>query len=71
MIEVKRKPNESVSSMLRRFSQLLQWDGKLERVKKMRFREKAKSKACRKKQALLRKAFREKKEYFKKIGLLK
>lgn len=40
MVEVKRKPNESVGSLLRRFNRFVQQSGVLLRAKKSRFREK-------------------------------
>lgn len=71
MIEVKRKPNEPISSMLRRFVEILKKEKKIERTKELRFRKKPKSKTIIKKEALRRKVNREKKEYLRKIGVQK
>ena len=40
MVEVKRKPNESVGSLMRRFNRFVQQSGVLLKAKKSRFREK-------------------------------
>ena len=40
MVEVKRKPNESIGSLLRRFNRFVQQSGVLVRAKKSQFREK-------------------------------
>ncbi|HEY4520269.1 MAG TPA: 30S ribosomal protein S21 [Candidatus Paceibacterota bacterium] len=40
MVDVKRKPNESVSSLLRRFNRIVQRSGVLLKAKKSQFREK-------------------------------
>lgn len=40
MVEVKRKPNESVGSLLRRFNRFVQQSGVLLKAKKSRFRQK-------------------------------
>ncbi len=71
MVEVKRKPKESIENLLRRFAQLLEEDGKLERAKKIRFREKPKSRERLKREALLRKAYEDKMRYLRKIGKIK
>lgn len=71
MIESKRKLGESTEAMLRRFNQLLKWDGKLQRVKEIKFKTPKKTKRIRKKEALFKINQRKKIEYLKKIGLLK
>lgn len=40
MVEVKRKPNESIGSLLRRFSRFVQQSGVLVKAKKSQFKEK-------------------------------
>lgn len=40
MVEVKRKPNESIGSLLRRFNRFVQQSGVLLKAKKSKFREK-------------------------------
>ncbi len=40
MVEVKRKPNESIGSLLRRFNRFVQQSGVLLKAKKSQFREK-------------------------------
>ncbi|MCX7779147.1 MAG: hypothetical protein N2259_02820 [Patescibacteria group bacterium] len=71
MVEVKRKSNEPISAMLRRFTEILKKEKKLERAKEIRFKQKPKSKERIKKEALLRKARQAQREYFKKLGILK
>jgi ribosomal protein S21 len=71
MIEVKRKPNESIEGMFRRFSELLKKEKILDRVREARFYQKAKGKFQRKKEALSRIKNQKRKRYLKKIGLLK
>ncbi len=68
MIEVKRKQNEPIANMLRRFNELLQKEGILELAKKKRFYEKKPNKRQRKKDALYRLAMKRKMEYLKKYG---
>lgn len=70
MVEVKRKPNESVSSMIRRFSELLQKEGVLEKAKEKMFYHKKKNKRQRKKEALMRLKYRAKMEYLRKYQKL-
>lgn len=40
MVEVKRKPNESIGGLLRRFNRFVQQSGVLVKAKKSQFREK-------------------------------
>lgn len=40
MVEVKRKPNESIGSLLRRFNRFVQQSGVLIKAKRSKFREK-------------------------------
>ncbi|OGN17685.1 MAG: 30S ribosomal protein S21 [Candidatus Yanofskybacteria bacterium RIFCSPHIGHO2_02_FULL_50_12] len=40
MVEVKRKPNESIGSMLRRFNRFVQQSGVLIKAKRSQFRQK-------------------------------
>ena len=70
-IEVKRRPNESVEGLLRRFRRRLQKSRILLRAKESRFHKKPKTKRECKVSALARKSSREKREYLKKIGKLK
>jgi len=71
MVEVKRKPNESVETMLRRFSELLKKERKLDEAKEKKFYVDKKSKSQIKKEALIRKKYQARKKYLKKIGILK
>lgn len=41
MVEVKRKPNESTGSLLRRFSRFVQQSGVLMRARKLQYRQKS------------------------------
>jgi len=69
-VEVKRKQNESVEGLLRRFSQRVLQSRVVFRAKAGRYRTKAKTKRQIKESALRRKYLREKRDYLQKIGQL-
>jgi ribosomal protein S21 len=69
-VEVKRKNNESVESMLRRFTKRVQQSGVVDRAKKARFFEPSKSKLRIREEAIRRKLMGERKEYLRKVGKL-
>ena len=71
MVEIKRKKGETFESFYRRFSKRLQQSGKLFLARKIRFREKQKSRNERKKTALFKMTERSKTEFLKKTGKLK
>lgn len=71
MFEVKRKPGESIESLIQRFKQGLQRGRILIKVKEGQFYQKGKSKREKKESALRRRKINEKKDYLKKIGKLK
>ncbi|MFA6096562.1 MAG: 30S ribosomal protein S21 [Candidatus Paceibacterota bacterium] len=70
MIEVKRKDNESVGSLLRRFSKKVQQSGLLIQARNSRFKEKTKSRTERRKSALRRNEIVSEKERLRKLGKL-
>jgi ribosomal protein S21 len=70
MIEVKRKDNESVGSLLRRFSKKIQQSGLLLQARSSRFQEKDKSRTERRKSALRRNQIVAQKEKDRKLGKL-
>ncbi len=70
-VEVKRKPKESVSGMLRRFSRKVQLSGILLSARKSRFQKSKKSKNLRRKKALYREGKKKERERMDKMGLLK
>jgi len=70
-IEVKRKPRESVSAMLRRFTRKVQLSGILLSARKARFQKSVRSKNLRKKDALYREKARKEREKMERLGLLK
>lgn len=70
MIEVKKKDNESVGSLLRRFSRKVQQSGLLLQARSVRFQEKEKSKTERRKSALRRNVIVAQKEKDRKLGKL-
>lgn len=70
MIEVKRKENESVGSLLRRFSKKVQQSGLLIQARNSRFKEKSKSRTERRKSALRRNQLVVEKERLRKLGKL-
>lgn len=70
MIEVKRKDNESVGSLLRRFSKKVQQSGLLIQARSSRFKEKVKSRTERRKSALRRNELVAEKNKLRKLGKL-
>jgi ribosomal protein S21 len=70
MIEVKKKDNESVGSLLRRFSRKVQQSGLLLQARSSRFQEKEKSRTERRKSALRRNVIVAQKEKDRKLGKL-
>ncbi len=70
MIEVKKKDNESVGSLLRRFSRKVQQSGLLLQARSVRFQEKTKSRTERRKSALRRNQIVAQKERDRKLGKL-
>lgn len=70
MIEVKKKDNESVGSLLRRFSRKVQQSGLLLQARSSRFQEKSKSRTERRKSALRRNVIVAQKEKDRKLGKL-
>ena len=53
MVEVKRKPNESIGSLMRRFNRFVQQSGVLLKAKSSRFREKKKTERKEKNAAIM------------------
>lgn len=70
MIEVKKKDNESVGSLLRRFSRKVQQSGLLLQARSSRFQEKSKSRTERRKSALRRNELSAQREKDRKLGKL-
>lgn len=68
MIEVRRKDNESLESMLRRFNKRMVQSGTLGSARKKRYFERNKSKLIQKETAIRKKHIKERREYLKKIG---
>ena len=69
-VEVKRKQNESVEGLLRRFSQRMLQSRVIFRAKETQYHTKPKTKRQIKQNALRRKYIRDKREYLQKIGQL-
>jgi ribosomal protein S21 len=67
-IEVKKKDNESINNLLRRFRQKVESTRHLITVKSGQFYTKKPNKRAQKESALKRKQSRDKREYLKKIG---
>ena len=68
LIEVKRDPNESNSSLLRRFTKRVQSAGLVKRVKSLKSRERPQSHFKRKKSALTRLTRRAAYDRLQKLG---
>jgi len=69
-IEVKKSERENPRSLLRRFTRRIQQSGILIRARKVRFREREKSKREKRDSALRRVRIGKKKEKLRKMGLL-
>ena len=69
-MEVKRRPKETISMMMRRFSQKVRESGILVNAKKSRFQEKKISKNIRRRQALEKNKKRREKMRLKNLGRL-
>ncbi|MEA2097720.1 MAG: hypothetical protein U9P70_01420 [Patescibacteria group bacterium] len=70
MIEVKKKDNESIGSLLRRFSKKVQQSGLLLQARSSRFKDKNLSRTERRKTALRRNEITIEKEKLRKFGKL-
>lgn len=70
-VEVKRKPKENVSAMLRRFTQKVRLSGILLSARKTRFQKRKRSRSLRKKDALYRERAKKEREKMERLGLLK
>ncbi len=70
-VEVKRKPRESTSAMLRRFARKVQLSGVLLSARKARFKKDRRSRNSRREGALYREKAKKERERKEKLGLLK
>lgn len=70
MVEVKKRGDERIESMLRRFKKQLQRSGVLVLARSKKRFEKKKSKNLTRKSAIKRSEFRKEKDYLRKIGKL-
>lgn len=68
MVEVKRKPNESTGSLLRRFSRFVQQSGVLLKAKRSQFRAKKMNERREKNAAIMGMHLRELRKKLEKLG---
>lgn len=68
MVEVKRKPNESTGSMLRRFSRFVQQSGVLIRRKSLKYRPKKVTPRIEKNRAIMGMHLRKLRQNLEKLG---
>lgn len=68
MVEVKRKPNESTGSMLRRFSRFVQQSGVLIRRKSLKYRAKKVTDRMEKNRAIMGMHLRKLRQNLEKLG---
>ncbi len=68
MVEVRRKPNESTGSLLRRFSRFVQQSGVLVKAKKSQFRAKKINERKEKNAAIMGMHLRELRKKLEKLG---
>lgn len=67
-MDVKRKPNETIGSMMRRFSKLVQQGRILPQVKESKFYKKRKSERQNKNRAIMREELRALRKRLEKLG---
>lgn len=68
MVEVKRRENESVGSLLRRFTRKIQRSGILIEVRGKQYKERSKSEYKKKREALRRIAWQKDMAHLRKLG---
>lgn len=68
MVEVKRKPNESVGSLLRRFNRFVQQSGVLIKAKRSQFRQKKQTERKEKNAAIMGMHLSELRKRLEKLG---
>ncbi|TSC90866.1 MAG: Uncharacterized protein CEN90_759 [Parcubacteria group bacterium Licking1014_17] len=68
-MEVKRKPNESVGSLIRRFSRLAQQSRILATAKKKKYRERGTTERMEKNRAIMREQLRALRKRLEKLGI--
>jgi len=68
MVEVRRKPNESTGSLLRRFSRFVQQSGVLVKAKRSQFRAKKQNERKEKQAAIMGLHLRELRKRLEKLG---
>ena len=71
MLEIKKEERESSQSLVRRFSRKMKQSGILLRARKIRFREKTKSRQMKKRSALKKEQLRQEYEKIEKMGKTK
>lgn len=67
-LEIQRKERETSQSLIRRFSRRIRQSGILLRARKIRFRQRPKSKQMKKRAALRREELKKEYEKLKKLG---
>lgn len=70
MVEVRKRNNESIESLIRRFQKRVQQSGVLVEARRVRFYERPKSKQRKRTEAQRRAELRELREKLEKMGLL-
>lgn len=68
MVEVKRKPNESIGSLLRRFNRFVQQSGVLLKAKRSQFRQKKQTERKEKNAAIMGMHLSELRKRLEKLG---
>ena len=67
-LEVRKKPNETTASLIRRFKKAVQESGILLRAREIQFKVRERSEEMKKRTALRREEMRKKYEKLKKLG---
>lgn len=68
MIEVKKSESESTINLIRRFTRKVQESGVLMRVRKLKFRNRPKSKLQKKEGGIKKAKLKKKRDYLRKLG---
>jgi ribosomal protein S21 len=68
MVDAKRKPNENVASLLRRFSEYVKKSGLMDEARQAKFRSKRKSRRLQRQETLNRLKIKSEIEKLKKLG---
>lgn len=70
MVEVRKRPDENIGSLLRRFAERLKKSGILQEAKEAQVRQPHKSRRLRREEAIRRERLARRREFLRKLGRL-